>query len=412
MKISKMKMTIKLLTMKNYLLLIVFLTLALQSQAQTISDSDGNVYDTVTIGTQVWMKENLKTTKYNDGTPIPLVTDSATWVSLSTPAYCWYNNDEPKYKDKYGALYNWYTVNTGKLCPLGWHIPSRNELEILMDYLENSNVGGKLKETGTSNWNAPNTGATNETGFTALPGGRRWDKGSFFNLGASGVWWCSSMWSPFSSEAACFYMKYNVAELWLPSYPKEEGLSSRCIKDSEGVYMTLSDSVATLISNGISNSISKINVNTNTQWEAINNNNKWMTFIYLYNQDESKKTGISIIANNSYNDSVSRTGSVTIVGEGIASKTIIVKLRTATAVQTEQTNNYKISPNPASNVIYVEGVKSKDAGLHIYNSLGQLVLLRRVTNGELINISQLVSGFYSIVLFDGNETIKKKLIKQ
>ena len=93
----------------------------------SIKDKDRNVYKTVIIGTQVWMAENLKTTKYKDGTAIPLVTDGNAWAALSTPGYCWYNNDAATYEDTYGVLYNWYTVNTGKLCPTGWHVPSDAE---------------------------------------------------------------------------------------------------------------------------------------------------------------------------------------------------------------------------------------------------------------------------------------------
>ncbi len=115
-----------------------------------ISDGDGNIYETVTIGTQVWLTENLKATKYNDGTSIQFVTDNTLWATLSTPAYCWYNNDGGNYKDIYGGLYNWWAVNTGKLCPTGWHVPSDGEWTTLTSTLGGENVAGaKLKETGT-----------------------------------------------------------------------------------------------------------------------------------------------------------------------------------------------------------------------------------------------------------------------
>jgi uncharacterized protein (TIGR02145 family) len=142
-----------------------------------VTDGDGNVYNTVTIGTQIWMKGNLKTMKFNYGTSIPNVTDNTTWAGLTSAAYCWYNNDAATYKTTYGALYNWYAVdvasNDGKnVCPAGWHIPSDAEWTTLTDYLGGASVAGsKLKETGTTHWLSPNTGATNESGFTALPGG-------------------------------------------------------------------------------------------------------------------------------------------------------------------------------------------------------------------------------------------------
>jgi uncharacterized protein (TIGR02145 family) len=140
-----------------------------------ITDKDDNTYTAVTIGTQVWIIENLKTTKYNDGTTIPNITDNEVWANLTTPGYCWYDNDASTFKAIYGALYNWYAVNTGKLCPLGWHIPTRDDYTTLMLFLDtdgtwdNNDAGGKLKETGTIHWLSPNIGATNESGFTALP---------------------------------------------------------------------------------------------------------------------------------------------------------------------------------------------------------------------------------------------------
>jgi len=127
--------------------------------AGKVTDIDGNVYDTVKIGTQIWIIENLKTTKYNDGTSIPMVTDSAAWINLTTPGYCWHKNTSASYKNTYGALYNWYAVNTGKLAPKGWHVPSDAEWTTLITYLGGDSIaGGKMKETGMSHWFSPNTG--------------------------------------------------------------------------------------------------------------------------------------------------------------------------------------------------------------------------------------------------------------
>ncbi|MFZ4572381.1 MAG: fibrobacter succinogenes major paralogous domain-containing protein [Bacteroidales bacterium] len=113
----------------------------------TTTDVDGNLYHSVTIGTQVWMDENLKTTKYNDGSSIPLVTDSIAWINMTTPGYCWYHNNAAAYKNTYGALYNWYAVNTGKLAPTGWHVPTDAEWTILVAYL-----GGELLAGGRIAW--------------------------------------------------------------------------------------------------------------------------------------------------------------------------------------------------------------------------------------------------------------------
>ena len=157
---------------------------------ETITDIDGNVYHTVTIGTQVWMVENLKTTRLNDGTSIPMVTDNTTWNYLHSPGYCWYNNDPATYKNTYGALYNWLAVNTGKLAPVGWHVPSVEEWNTLVLWLGGTNIaGGKMKEKGNSHWNLPNTGATNESGFTGLPGGGRDYSGNFYILQNTGIFW-------------------------------------------------------------------------------------------------------------------------------------------------------------------------------------------------------------------------------
>jgi uncharacterized protein (TIGR02145 family) len=138
----------------------------------TVTDIDGNVYQTVVIGSQCWMKENLKTTRFNDGTSIPLVTNFNQWHYSHGPAYCYYNNDSASYKSIYGPLYKGYTHNYGQVCPLGWHVPTIAEWDTLITFLLGETVaGGKLKATGTQYWIAPNTGATNESGFTALPGG-------------------------------------------------------------------------------------------------------------------------------------------------------------------------------------------------------------------------------------------------
>ncbi len=157
-----------------------------------VNDIDGNSYTAVVIGDQVWMAENLRTTKYNDGTPIPLVTDNNEWKNLTTPAYCWYDNDESTYKENFGAFYTLYTVQTEKLCPQGWHVPTKEEWDVLKNYL-GLDRGGKLKEAGTVTWDSPNTGATNESGFTALGGGiRNCLSGQFEYKGTQTSFWSSN----------------------------------------------------------------------------------------------------------------------------------------------------------------------------------------------------------------------------
>ena len=196
----------------------------------TVTDIDGNVYHTVKIGTQVWMVENLKVTKFNDGAAIPLVTDSSLWSRLTTPGYCWYNNDAPGYKNLYGALYNWRTVKTGKLCPIGWHVPNDSEWSILINYLGGEGVAGnKLNERGTSHWQNPNAGATNESGFTALPGGFRTNYGTFSYIGYYGYWWNSNMYDTYSARFLNLYYCNGFAYKF--NYNKNGGCSIRCLMD-------------------------------------------------------------------------------------------------------------------------------------------------------------------------------------
>ena len=200
------------------------------NSVETVKDIDGNIYHTVKIGTQIWMVENLKTTKYNDGTEIPLVTDYSIWAALLTPAYCWYSNDATTYKNRYGALYNWAAVSTAKLAPIGWHVPNEADWTTVTTYLGGETVaGGKLKEAGTLNWTKPNAFATNQTNFSALPGGYRLYNGTFDSVGENGFWWSST-----ESDWRCaesLWMTYNYGASVGNSISKQSGFSVRCVKD-------------------------------------------------------------------------------------------------------------------------------------------------------------------------------------
>jgi uncharacterized protein (TIGR02145 family) len=195
----------------------------------SVSDIDGNSYKTVTIGTQTWMAENLKTTHYNDGTEITLVVDDTDWAYSGTEGYCWYKNDEAAYKDVYGALYKIFAVKTDKLCPAGWHVPTDAEWSTLMDYLGGANVaGGKMKESGNTHWNGTNAGATNLSGFTALPGGWRQSNGPFYKLGSTGYFWSDGIY-PYNTgvtlkatDPICYSSSFSF---------KDDGVSVRCVKD-------------------------------------------------------------------------------------------------------------------------------------------------------------------------------------
>lgn len=212
---------------------------------ETITDIEGNIYTSVKIGNQVWTVENFKATKYNDGTPIPLIVDSK-WMKLSTGAHCWYGNNSTN-KEKYGALYNWYAVNSGKLAPIGWHVPTDEECTELEKYLiangcnwDGTKEGNKIakalaaKKDWTSNSDSGTIGndlsKNNLSGFSAIPSGYRDDTGLFFDQNNDCRWWtatecdASSAWSRFLSNCLENLLRF--------SYPKQLGFCARSIRDS------------------------------------------------------------------------------------------------------------------------------------------------------------------------------------
>jgi uncharacterized protein (TIGR02145 family) len=196
----------------------------------SVSDIDGNVYHTITIGNQVWLKENLKTTHYSDGTGITFPGGSnSSWQSNTTGAYAWYNNDVNN-KSNYGALYNWYAVNKRNLCPVGWHVPTDAEWSVLTEYLGGeTTAGGKMKQPGTALWSSPNTSATNESGFSAPGAGGRNLDGSYFTLGFNAYYWSSSNYS--TTDAWSRYLYYGNGFVYRYNYNKSLGFSVRCIMD-------------------------------------------------------------------------------------------------------------------------------------------------------------------------------------
>jgi uncharacterized protein (TIGR02145 family) len=190
----------------------------------TVYDVEHNCYPVVKIVTQFWMGANLRTTKYNDGSVIPLVTDNS-WMNLTSPGYCWYNNDDAQY-GTFGALYNWYAVKTGKLCPSGWHVPNDAEWDTFEDFL-GSDAGGKMKSV--TGWASPNTGANNSCGFSGLPGGNRNTGGTYRYVGYYGNWWSSTEYS--SALGRERGLGYNHAYFTRGGLEKQHGLSVRCLRD-------------------------------------------------------------------------------------------------------------------------------------------------------------------------------------
>ena len=201
-----------------------------KSTIETLTDIDGNVYHSVKIGTQVWMTENLKTTKYRNGDSIILITDKTAWSNTKKGACCIFLN-YPDMGSTYGKLYNWFAVmDRRNLAPEGWHIPTDADWNTLTNFLGSvTSAGGRLKETGTLHWKLPNTGSNNNTKFNALPGGYRNHAGAFFSLGELGIWWSSTgndihtAWSRFMSSENSNLDRVN--------YGKRYGFSVRCVKD-------------------------------------------------------------------------------------------------------------------------------------------------------------------------------------
>jgi uncharacterized protein (TIGR02145 family) len=193
-----------------------------------VIDIDGNKYVTVNIEGSVWMAENLKTTRYNDGIEIPLTSDPNEWNNLASGGFCWYNNDA-SYKDIYGALYNGYSVVNGNLCPTGWHVPSIEEWRELSRALGDSvKAGSKMKEAGTDHWLAPNN-ANNSSGFNALPSGIRYFEGTFSSIQTyTGIWSSTEI---AQGDIWCAGLYYAESGLSLNHKSKKYGFSVRCIKD-------------------------------------------------------------------------------------------------------------------------------------------------------------------------------------
>ena len=205
-------------------------------QIDTISDIDGNKYKTIGIGTQIWMQENLKVTQLANGSKITLLKENKDWLlnkNLNVAAYCWYDNDSVYNKSPYGSLYNFYAVETGLLCPTGWHIPSQDEWKTLVDYLGGKEIaGGKLKDYNGNYWTSPNHCIENHINFTGLPGGYRDAVTGFFNAkGLTGSWWSNRISKENDLKALQITVVNSETSISEAYVYKNGGASIRCVKD-------------------------------------------------------------------------------------------------------------------------------------------------------------------------------------
>ena len=199
---------------------------------------NGYIYASIVLGNgQEWMAENLRTTTYRNGDPIPNVTDPNQWNALTTGAWAHYDNNS-QYENPYGKLYNWFAVNDSRnVCPTGWHVPSDAEWSTFINYLDpNANggsstntAGGKMKSTGTQYWQSPNQNATNESGFSGLPGGYRYANGTYSGIGFDGYWWSSTEGS--TDDAWSRYLGYDSGFVYRDNDDKKNGFSVRCLRD-------------------------------------------------------------------------------------------------------------------------------------------------------------------------------------
>ncbi len=227
--------------MKKYLFLFLALAVFISCEKDddkndptTVTDIDGNVYQTVKIGNQLWMAENLRVTHYRDGSVIPNITEPAAWTGLSSGARCYYNNDSATHDAVYGVLYNGYAITDSRnIAPEGWHVATADDWEALIDTLGGYDMaGGKMKEAGTIHWNDPNTGANNTSGFSALPGGyRSGGSGTSVFINEKAYWWSSSVSASNTARMYSYPLSYDTSEAESVTDGFKWGFSVRCVKD-------------------------------------------------------------------------------------------------------------------------------------------------------------------------------------
>lgn len=459
---------------KTILLIAILAILTLKNQAQIVTDYDGNVYNTVIIGTQVWMKENLRVTHYNNGVEIPQISNSSVWISLSTGARCYYNNDSTQNALLYGALYNFFTIqNTNNICPSGWHVPSDSEFSTLVNFLGGTSVaGGKLKETGLTNWNSPNTGATNSSNFTGIGAGSRgYETGSYSSKKGFASFWTSTPSTIGSSGAKSYYLSYNYSSIGSGWSDKNIGFSVRCVKDITVSNPTFNTSQIETICQGesiavgthiyIQNGIYTDSLKTSEGWDSIVTTQVIVKPIYNITQTKTMCQGESItvgthtytqsgtfvdylqtingcdsiittqvILNPSYNliqNTTIKSNESTTVGSQIFSQngTYLINLQTLmgcdsvitlnltveTLSDINETTKYaemKIYPNPTTNDFSLN--ISGKVIIEIYSLQGNLLEKKTISDNEKIAVSNFEKGSYIVKIITNNSIITKTLV--
>ncbi|MBW6480577.1 MAG: T9SS type A sorting domain-containing protein [Bacteroidales bacterium] len=388
-----------------FIIFASFIFLTIENQAQTVTDYDGNVYNTVAIGTQVWMAENLKVTHYRNGDSIPNITVASQWSNLTSGAYGIYNNDS-SYATTYGLLYNWFAVtDTSGICPTGWHIPTDAEWTTLTDFLGGVNVaGGKMKEIGTTHWTSPNTGATNSSGFTGLPGGVRSSNGYFYSINDYGYWWSSTEASTTMAWRRHLYA-YN-AKIDVGYSYKTYGYSVRCIRDTES--MTETDITTFSFAEQIG--VADINSTVHTVEIEVADGTDLTNLVPTI----TVSAGATINPLSGVAQDFSSDVTYTVTAEdGLTTQDWIVTVFCSTT-QVDDINNkeyYRIYPNPANDIFTVEGKNIQS--IEITNELGQIILRKEYNdaNNQIdVNISNLSSGIYFVRILANEKTAIEKLI--
>lgn len=382
-----------------------FIFLTIENQAQTVTDFDGNVYNTVNIGTQVWMAENLKVTHYRNGDSIPNITVNSQWSGLTSGAYGNYNNDT-SYATTYGLLYNWYAVtDSSDICPTGWHIPSDAEWTTLTDYLGGVNVaGGKMKEMGTTHWTSPNTGATNTSGFTGLPGGIRSSNGYFYQINSHGYWWSSTENS--STMAWRRYLYAYDAKVDVAYNEKTYGFSIRCIRDTA----SSTETDITTFSLAEQTGVADINSTDHTVEIEVANGTDLTNLVPTITVSAGATINpLSGVAQDFSSDVIY---TVTAEDDLTVQDWIVTVFSSTTEIDDiNYKEYYRIYPNPAKDILTIEGENIQS--IEITNELGQIILRKEYidANNQIdINICNLSSGIYFVRILANEKSAIEKLI--